>query len=210
MRMGPNEEQADVRGLVEGSTSFGTASGVEQELPLEQGDLLIAEPFDPDAIEVSTRSMTIDLLLSRIRDHAIDLEPDFQRRRGIWTERQQSRLIESLLLRIPLPTLYAAEDEKEGWAIVDGIQRLTTITRFMDPEAINETPLRLTGLEYLGTAFNNLLLMTFRHGFSGGFVKRNLWSILLDTAHLKKLSSTYLPVLTQGGFHFQRKNCATL
>jgi hypothetical protein len=48
--------------------------------------------------------MTIDLLLSRIRSKAIDLEPDFQRRRGIWNDRQQSRLIESLLLRIPLPT----------------------------------------------------------------------------------------------------------
>lgn len=140
------------------ATSFGTPTGVEKELPSESvNDLQIAEPFNPDDIDVGTRSMTIDLLLSRIRSKAIDLEPDFQRRRGIWTERQQSRLIESLLLRIPLPTLYAAEDEEEDWAIVDGIQRLTTITRFIDPEAIDETPLRLTGMEYLGEAFNGKL-----------------------------------------------------
>lgn len=139
-------------------TSFGTPSGIEKELPSDTGnDLQIAEPFNPDDIDVATRSMTIDLLLSRIRSKAIDLEPDFQRRRGIWTDRQQSRLIESLLLRIPLPTLYAAEDEAEDWAIVDGIQRLTTITRFIDPEAIEETPLRLTGLEYLGEPFNGIL-----------------------------------------------------
>ncbi len=148
----------DPQRVTEEGTSFGTLSGVEQELASETGnDLQIAEPFNPDDIDVATRSMTIDLLLSRIRSKAIDLEPDFQRRRGIWTDRQQSRLIESLLLRIPLPTLYAAEDEEENWAIVDGIQRLTTITRFIDPEAIEETPLKLTGMEYLGESFNDKL-----------------------------------------------------
>lgn len=149
---------ADPQRVTEEGTSFGAPSGVEQELPSEAGaELLIAEPFNPDDIDVTTRSMTIDLLLSRIRSKAIDLEPDFQRRRGIWTDRQQSRLIESLLLRIPLPTLYAAEDDEEDWAIVDGIQRLTTITRFIDPEAIDETPLKLTGMEYLGESFNDKL-----------------------------------------------------
>jgi hypothetical protein len=147
----------EAKAAVEEGTSFGTPSGVEQELPADAGDLQIAEPFNPEDIDVATRSMTIDLLLSRIRSKAIDLEPDFQRRRGIWNDRQQSRLIESLLLRIPLPTLYAAEDEEEGWAIVDGIQRLSTITRFIDAEAIGESPLILTGLEYLGHSFNGLL-----------------------------------------------------
>jgi hypothetical protein len=146
----------DAKRAIEEGTSFGLPSGVEQEQPPDSSDLQIAEPFNPEDIDVATRSMTIDLLLSRIRSNAIDLEPDFQRRRGIWNDRQQSRLIESLLLRIPLPTLYAAEDEEEDWAIVDGIQRLTTITRFIDPEAIGETALRLTGLEYLGKPFNGI------------------------------------------------------
>lgn len=148
----------DPQRMTEEGTSFGTPSGIENELPSEIGsELQIAEPFNPDDIDVATRSMTIDLLLARIRSNAIDLEPDFQRRRGIWTDRQQSRLIESLLLRIPLPTLYAAEDEEEDWAIVDGIQRLTTITRFIDPDAIGESPLKLVGLEYLGESFNGKL-----------------------------------------------------
>jgi hypothetical protein len=142
---------------LEESNSFGEASGVELEAPMAPtlfDEVPIGEPFNPDDIDVATRTMTIDLLLSRIGAGAIDLEPDFQRRAGIWTERQQSRLIESLLLRIPLPTLYAAEDENENWAIVDGIQRLTTITRFIAPEIINEIPLRLSGLEYLGPSFH--------------------------------------------------------
>jgi hypothetical protein len=72
----------------------------------------------------------------------------------------QSRLIESLLLRITLPTLYAAEGEEETWAIVDGVQRLSTIARFVAPESIDAEPLRLAGLEYLrefeGFSFEDL------------------------------------------------------
>jgi hypothetical protein len=94
--------------------------------------------------------MTVDLLLARLRRGVLDLAPDFQRHAGIWNEVNQSRLIESLLLRIPLPTLYAAESGEESWAVVDGIQRLTTIARFVDPATIGEVPLRLRGLEYLG------------------------------------------------------------
>src|SRR5262249_45382370 len=58
---------------------------------------------------------------------------------------------ESLLLRIPLPTLYASEVEDEAWVVVDGIQRLTTIARFVQPESLGgaATPLRLRQLEYL-------------------------------------------------------------
>lgn len=136
-------------------TSFGYNAGVELERPSDQEDVLIGEPFNPDDIDINTRSMTIDLLLSRIEDGAIDLAPDFQRRAGIWNEKQQSRLIESLLLRVPLPTLYAAEDGEENWVIVDGIQRLTTIARFISPSHIKSTPLRLQKLEYLGSDFNN-------------------------------------------------------
>lgn len=125
----------------------GLSTGVEAEE--EPQTELIHEPFDPAKIDVQTRTMTVDLLLARLRRGVLDLAPDFQRSAGIWKETAQSRLIESLLLRIPLPTLYAAESGEEGWAIVDGIQRLTTIARFVDPEVIGARPLRLTGLEYL-------------------------------------------------------------
>ncbi|WNY32889.1 DUF262 domain-containing protein [Curtobacterium flaccumfaciens] len=122
--------------------------GTEQEREPDDADL-IRSPFDPDRIDVTTRNPTIDLLLSRIASGSIDLAPDFQRKGGIWTTQRQSRLIESLLLRIPLPTLYAAEDENEVWAVVDGVQRLTTITSFMAPKHIGAEPLVLSGLEYL-------------------------------------------------------------
>jgi Protein of unknown function DUF262 len=133
--------------LVEELDSQGQASGIEAEI--DDDELEIIEPFDPEKIDVVTRQPTVDLLLSRIRTDRIDLQPDFQRHAGIWTSEAKSRLIESLLLRIPLPTLYAAENEEEVWAVVDGIQRLTAITEFMAAESIGTQPLRLRHLEYL-------------------------------------------------------------
>ncbi|MFE9918534.1 DUF262 domain-containing protein [Micromonospora sp. NPDC005553] len=101
-----------------------------------------------------TRNTTVDLLLSRIRTGRVDLQPDFQRQAGIWRATGKSRLIESLLLRIPLPTFYAAEGDDEAWAMVDGIQRLTTIAQFIEPAAIDQAPLRLANLEYLGKEYD--------------------------------------------------------
>ena len=139
----------ELPGVVEQLDILGQGTGVEREQVTEGDGEKIAEPFDPDDIDVVTRSMTVDLLLSRTESEMIDLQPDFQRRWGVWDTRRQSRLIESLLLRIPLPVLYAAEDDDERWEIVDGIQRLSTIARFIKPSIIKEKPLILTGLEYL-------------------------------------------------------------
>lgn len=130
----------------------GRSSGVEHE----ETEELIQEPFDPALIDVQTRNPTVSLLLSRLRRGVLELDADFQRKAGLWDDVRQSKLIESLLLRIPLPTLYAAESGDEGWTVVDGIQRLTTIARFVVPEAVPvppgskaKGPLRLVKLEYL-------------------------------------------------------------
>lgn len=146
-----SQSDATVPDVITERKSTGELTGVEVEHPdpNSSAEYSISEPFDPDDIEVNTRNPTIELLLSRVRDGAINLEPDFQRRRGIWTEDRQSRLIESILLKIPLPTLYAAEDEEENWDIIDGIQRLSTIVRFVEPTAIEESRLTLRGLDYL-------------------------------------------------------------
>ena len=77
-----------------------------------------------------------------IENGDIDFTPDFQRN-FVWNSIQKSKLIESLLLRIPLPIFYFAEDKEGRLTIVDGLQRLTTIKEFMN----NEFPLNY--LEYL-------------------------------------------------------------
>ncbi|MGW5201570.1 DUF262 domain-containing protein [Streptomyces spiralis] len=81
------------------------------------------------------------------------MQPDFQRHSGVWNERSQSRLIESLLLRIALPTIYVAQEDDDSWSVVDGVQRLSTIVRFVQPEAAGLERLYLSDLEYL-TRYN--------------------------------------------------------
>ncbi|GAA1202278.1 DUF262 domain-containing protein [Streptomyces rhizosphaericus] len=133
------EEPADEEGLDDG--------GLDDDGPEDPG--AISAPFRPESIRIETQATTVDLLLSRLKEGMIDLAPDFQRRAGIWSDVQQSRLIESLLLRIPISSFHMAQDEEDNWAVVDGIQRLTAIARFMAPEAVGMRPLTLRGLDYL-------------------------------------------------------------
>jgi Protein of unknown function DUF262 len=107
-------------------------------------DEVINEPFDPTKIRVDTRKMTIDLVLKRIEYDELDLAPDFQRQAGIWTNDAKSRLIESILIRIPLPAFYIDATNDDKWLVIDGLQRLTALKQF-----IFDKTLRLTGLQYL-------------------------------------------------------------
>ena len=101
------------------------------EIESEDSDGAIEHPFDPSKIKVRTEPAVVGLLLDRIKHDEIDLVPDFQRLSGIWNAEKKSRLIESLLLRIPIPVFYVAADEEERWAVVDGVQRLSTIRDYV-------------------------------------------------------------------------------
>ncbi len=63
----------------------------------------------------------------------IKLDPDFQRH-TVWSQKQKSELIESILMGIPLPLIYVKEDDRGVYIIVDGRQRLTTLFQFMNHE----------------------------------------------------------------------------
>jgi hypothetical protein len=118
----------------------------------------IEHPFDPSEIKVGRKIVPISSIVQRIDHDEIDLSPDFQRRARIWDPVRKSRLIESILLRIPLPVFYVAADLEENWKVVDGLQRLTTIYDFIKPDTKNSFSLR--GLEYLtayeGARFSGL------------------------------------------------------
>jgi hypothetical protein len=119
-------------------------NGTGVEVEDTSSEEIIIDPFDPSLIRVDTRPMTIDLLRERIKYGELDLAPGFQRKGGIWKDDAQSRLIESMLIRIPLPAFYMDATHDEKWLVVDGLQRLTTLKRFMI-----EKKLRLRGLEFL-------------------------------------------------------------
>lgn len=100
--------------------------------------------YDPEKITIVTKEPTIDILLRRIDEDALNLAPDFQRQAGIWNIEAKSRLIESILIRIPLPAFYIDATDEEQWLVVDGLQRLSTLKQFVIDKSFN-----LTGLEYL-------------------------------------------------------------
>ena len=132
---------------------IGEASGTGLEAEETGGE--IKEPFDPAKIRVEPKVMVISLLLERIRRGEIDLSPAFQRKAGIWKDRQKSQLIESLLIRIPLPAFYMDGGDENCWLVVDGLQRLSTMKSF-----VLDQSLRLTGMEFLkdynGKTFDQL------------------------------------------------------
>lgn len=103
----------------------------------------VGQPFDPMELSISTTTTTVQLVTSRLAHGEIDLGPDFQRNAGIWDRTTRSRLIESLLLRIPLPLFHVAADSNDHWHVVDGIQRLRSIKSF-----VLDKTLKLHGLEY--------------------------------------------------------------
>jgi Protein of unknown function DUF262 len=100
--------------------------------------------YDPDEINIFTREPTIEQLLRRIDEEALDLAPDFQRHANIWKDDAKSRLIESILIRIPLPAFYIDATDEDKWLVVDGLQRLSALKQFM-----SDKTLMLCGLEYL-------------------------------------------------------------
>lgn len=103
--------------------------------------------YDPEKINIDTREPTIEQLLRRIDEKALNLAPDFQRQAHIWTPEAKSKLIESILIRIPLPAFYIDGTNEDEWVVVDGLQRLSALNQFVIDKS--ERRLKLTGLEYL-------------------------------------------------------------
>jgi hypothetical protein len=84
-----------------------------------------------DSVFVRTEQRTVNEVVRRIRAGRYDLSPDFQRT-FVWSVEKQSRLIESCLMRLPLPVFYVAEGADGRIIVVDGLQRLNTFLRFLD------------------------------------------------------------------------------
>lgn len=88
-------------------------------------------PIDTMMIRKETR--TVYDVVRRINKGGFILDPDFQRD-FVWAADKQSKLIESVVMRIPLPVFYLAEDAEGRTIVVDGLQRLSTFRRFLDNE----------------------------------------------------------------------------
>jgi hypothetical protein len=118
----------------------------ESDLDVEdtRSDSAPVKPWDPKKIRITTKSFTLREVVDQIKEEEIDLAPDFQRD-FVWKQRQRTRLVESVLLGIPLPAFYFNQDRDGTYQVVDGVQRLTTIRLFM----AGDHTLDSADLEYL-------------------------------------------------------------
>lgn len=134
------------------------------------GDTTAMRPWDPGKIRITTKHFSLRDVVDQIREKDVDLSPDFQRD-YVWKQRQRTRLIESILLGIPLPAFYFNQDKEGSYQVVDGVQRLSTIALFMNDAHV----LDKVDLEYL-------------HNMHGLTYSR------LDTAALRRFRSTQIVV----------------
>ena len=113
------------------------------------------EPFDAKKVDVGITTPNLGALITRLQHDEIDLMPDFQRSGDLWSKQIQSRLIESILIRLPIPAFYfdAAIDDK--WQVVDGLQRLSAINNFVVKKNLVLTKLEFL-TEYEGFSYDEL------------------------------------------------------
>jgi hypothetical protein len=103
-------------------------------------------------IRTDEYSVSIGEWMSLYEKNELDVHPEFQRFFR-WTESQKSRLIESILLGIPIPQIFVAQRPDGVWDVVDGVQRLSTIYQFAgllkDEDGNPVAPLTLSETDYL-------------------------------------------------------------
>lgn len=103
---------------------------------------MIDENTEQKVLVTQASDFSLSMVAAMVENGAIDPDPEYQRRKR-WSARQQSSLIESFLLSLPVPPVYLAEERTGVYSVIDGKQRITAIYDFMQGR------LRLTSLSRL-------------------------------------------------------------
>ena len=118
-----------------------------EELTDKQQNILTQLEAARKTVKTDDYSMSIGELINLYRDEEVKLDPAFQRLFR-WEERQKTKLIESILIGIPIPEIFVAQKADGTWHVVDGVQRLSTIYQLVGVLKDNE-PLVLTTCKYI-------------------------------------------------------------
>lgn len=120
--------------------------GTEKETQDDALKSIMEKPFDPTLIKIETKTPSLDTLIKRIKGKSVQLNTEtyFQRKDDLWDKTKQSRLIESILIRFPLPAFFFDATDDNNWLVVDGLQRLSSIRNF-----VVDKSQPLTNLEFL-------------------------------------------------------------
>ena len=118
----------------------------DDEIEEEVQAAAIETPFNPYLIKIKRDPFTLGQLIDKIRYKEVNFDTAFQRQRDLWDAEKQSRLIESVLLNLPLPAFYFDETDSVNqlWNVIDGLQRCSAFDNYI----VKET-LTLQNLEFL-------------------------------------------------------------
>ena len=112
-------------------------------------------------MEYRSSELTVAWFSQHVNDDSLVIRPPFQRK-PVWTDKQKSHLIESILLQLPIPEIYmTSEVEADGTTthlVVDGQQRITSILEFLGIGGFESFELKGLSVDsrWEGTAFNAL------------------------------------------------------
>lgn len=119
----------------------------EENLEGNTSSAVITKPFNPNEIDVDISTVNLGSLIEQLENDEIELQPDFQRAADVWDGVKKSRLIESILLGLPLPSFYFSENPvSQKLSVIDGLQRICAIRDFVLEK---EDPLKLQNLQFL-------------------------------------------------------------
>lgn len=114
----------------------------------------LQEEIDTRRTEIQTAGypMSVGEIVNLYKDGDLDIHPEFQRYFR-WSYKQKSRFIESLLLGIPIPSIFVFQRHDGVWDLIDGLQRVSTILEFMgdlrDKDGNSVEGSRLSATDYL-------------------------------------------------------------
>lgn len=97
------------------------------------GEDLDSIPYSADNIRITPMMYSVFQIFHWIEEGILVLQPEYQRN-IVWDNQRKSLLIESLMLRIPIPAFYFQEDYDGDKMVIDGLQRLSTIHAYMKDE----------------------------------------------------------------------------
>jgi len=125
-----------ITGIDDGNDFDNSESENEEHEDHEESDILSSLINIPS---IRRQTPSFSLLYERLLYDEIEIQPDYQRKDRIWSDDKKSKLIESILMGLPLPIFYFGERKNDNWVVIDGLQRLTTVQDFMQ----NKFPLKL-------------------------------------------------------------------
>ncbi|WP_226889193.1 DUF262 domain-containing protein [Nostoc sp. MG11] len=101
----------------------------------------LEEIIDQKIGEVRTESLDFSFgeIVNLHSNKELIIQPEYQRLFR-WTDEQKSRLIESIILELPIPQIFVIENENGVFELIDGLQRVSSVIQFIDPSLLPPIP----------------------------------------------------------------------